>query len=243
LEIEVRDTREKLEVIQAESASADASAASAAVEHEALLEARAALDAIQAEAEALKAAQAQAQAEISQKLQALESKAVLVDSLEAQLTLLRKEKEDNANKLSELEVEILELKESQDAAEDERNRLLGKIQSLESELSSALAATQQAIDDAVGKVEENANASEALKAKHAEDLKAAKDELSEVVARLEAIQAELSAAHAARAQMEAAAEAAAEEHTRNIEELEQTHLGVQNELSNHIHKITADLEV
>jgi conserved oligomeric Golgi complex subunit 6 len=243
LEIEVRDTREKLEVIQAASASADAAADSAAVEHEALLKTKATLDAIQAESEALKAAHDQAQAEMSQKLQALESQAALADSLEAQLTLLRKEKEDSANKLSELEVEILELKESQEAAEDERNKLLGKIQSLESELSSAITAMQQVTDDAAGKEEVHANASEALKAKHAEDLKVAKNALAEVVARLEAIQTELSAAHAAHAQMEAAAEAAAAEHTRNIEELEQTHLGVQNELSNHIHKLTADLEV
>ena len=58
---------------------------------------------------------------------------------------------DNANKISELEVEILELKESQEKADDEHGVFLARIKVLEGELAKAIAATQEAVDNATAK--------------------------------------------------------------------------------------------
>jgi len=82
-----------------------------------------------------------------------------------------------------------------------------------------------------------------LTAKHEIDLKSVKSELASVVARLEALQAELTEAHTAHAKAQEVAQAAAEEHTRILEEMEKARLLEQDEHLENIKKITVELEV
>jgi chromosome segregation ATPase len=243
LETEIQGAKENLDTLRAANESAEAASAEAALEHDALIKAREALDALRAKTEALETDNAQVHEKTSLQLQQLESSTARVETLEAELAQLRKEKEDNASKLSELEIEILELKESQEASEDERGQLTAKIKSLENELSKAIVETQQSNIDAKGKEAEHVNAVEALKVEHESALKAAKDELASVVARLEALQTDLTEAHTAHAQAKADAQVAEEEHARKREELEKVHLGLQDKLSEDIKRITAELEV
>ena len=232
-----------MDALRAANESAAVAAAAAAVEHGALIKAKADLDAIQLEAEALRTSQAQAIDAANLKIRDLESKAARVEVLQAELEELKKEKEENATKLSELEVEILELKENQESAEDERGKSLLRIKEMEEELSKAISATQKVVEEAKVKAEESASATEALKTKHGEQLKAAVEEHAAIVARLEALQADLAGAQAAHEQAQADALAAAESHARKLEEAENIHLGKQNDLHAEIKRITAELEV
>ena len=118
LEAEVRTARENLELLQSASGEAsDAATAAAAVEHEALLKAKANLETIQQEIETLNTEHSKALAEAQAKVESLEESAARSVALEAQLAELKAENEDKSNKVSELEVEILELKEEQEKIE------------------------------------------------------------------------------------------------------------------------------
>lgn len=207
------------------------------------MKAKADLEAIAKEAEALKSAQTEALEGASQKAKELETKAAETEALRSELAGLKSEKEQNASKISELEVEILELKESQETAEDERGKSLARLKSLEAELSKAISATQQVIEDANAKEEAHTRESADVKTSHQEALNAAADQQAKVVADLEALRTELAASQAAHEKAKADAHASVEEHTRNLSEMETAHTGKQSELSAEIDRIKAELEV
>ncbi|KAK7064336.1 laminin-like protein epi-1 [Favolaschia claudopus] len=236
LEAEVSASKASLEVLQASHSGADSDAAAAAVvEHEALLKAQADFTTIEGEIVALKAAQTQALNEVQAQLEAAESKAALVENLETQLKDLRAEKEDAVAKLSEMEIEVLELKESQESAEDERAKTAAKISALEKELSDAVAATQQAIDSALAKEAEHVSQAEGAKASYESELKSISDLHAEVTSQLEALKAEMASAAATH-------QAAVEEQGRTLAEAENGFSTKQTELSDEIRRITAELE-
>ena len=243
MEAELKTSNEQLAVLRAADEAAAVAAAAAAVEHEALVKAKADLDAIQAETLALKAAHDKAFKAVILKLDDVQTKASHVDELQAEVDELKKEKEDNANKISELEVEILEVKEGQEKAEDDRAIALQRIKELEDQLFKSIAATEQALEAAAVKATEGARAVEELKAKHESDLKAAADAQAAILARVEALQVQLAAAQAAHEQARLSAEAADEAHAQNVKELESGHTDKQNELIGEIKRITAELEV
>jgi uncharacterized protein YhaN len=218
-------------------------AATAAVEHEALIKAKTDLDAIQVEFQTLQRAHAQALQEAAQKLQDVEGKAARSEKLEVELAELKKEQEDNANKLSELEVEILELKDSQEAAEDEHSKLLSRSKKLEEELSKAAVATQQAIEDAKVKEEEYARKIQDIGKTYEEELKAASEEQMKLTAKLDVLKSELVDAQDAHEQSRVATDATAVEHTHRLDEAEKAYLHMQSELSEQIRRITVELEV
>ncbi|KAJ7492753.1 hypothetical protein FB451DRAFT_1219483 [Mycena latifolia] len=225
LEAEISTSKEHLESLQAsESGATNEAALAAAVEHEALLKAQADFSQIEVELQALKAAHTQTLEEAQAKLEAAESKAALAESLEGQLKELRAEKEDAVSKLSEIEVEVLELKESQETAEDEQQ-----------ELSQALAATQQAIDNALTKEAEYTSQAEGTKASHEGEIKAISESHAQTTSQLEALKAELETALATH-------HTATEEHTRQLGEAEEGYLKKQAELSDEIRRITTELE-
>lgn len=236
MEAEVSASKENLESLQAAHAGTADVTTAAAVEHEALLKAQADFSAIEVEIQTLKAAHTQTLEEAQAKLEAAESKAALAQSLEDQLTALRAEKEDAVAKLSEIEVEVLELKESQESAEDERAKTAARIPLLEQELSQAMAATQQAIDNALAKETEYASQSDGAKALHEGELKAVSEAHAQTTSQLEALKAELEAALATH-------QATSEEHTRRLGEAEEGYVKKQTELSEEIRRITTELEV
>ncbi|KAJ7293443.1 hypothetical protein C8J57DRAFT_1269062 [Mycena rebaudengoi] len=224
LEGEISASKESLNALQSSQPDTVAEAAlAAAVEHEALLKAQENFSAIEAEIQQLKAAHTQALEDAHAKIEAAEGKAGLVESLDAQLVGLRAEKEDAVTKLSEIEVEVLELKESHETAEDDLAKAAASISSLEQQLAQALAATQQAIDDATAKETEYTSKADEAKA-------------------LEALKTELEAALASHEETKAAAHAAVEEHTRLLGEAEEGYLKKQSELSDEVRRITMELE-
>lgn len=244
LETQLVGVNENFEAVKASHTSASSEAAAAAsIEHEALLKAQADFVAIKEETEKLEAVHAKEMEELSTKLKDLESISSGAETLQAQLKELRSAKEESANKVSELEIEILELKESQETIEDERTGLLEQIEALRVELSTATAATQKALDDAQSKELEYQSQADGTTLLHQEALKAASEEQAKVASRLEALQTELAGAVAAHEQSKADAQTAVEEHIRKLEETEQGHLAKQGELSDEIKRITAELEV
>jgi chromosome segregation ATPase len=244
LEAEISASKESLNALQSSQPDAAAEAAlAAAVEHEALLKAQENFSAIEAEIQQLKAAHTQALEDAHAKIEAAEGKAGLVEGLDAQLVGLRAEKEDAVTKLSEIEVEVLELKESHETAEDDLAKAAASISSLEQQLAQALAATQQAIDDATAKETEYTSKADEAKAVHDSELKAASEAHAQTVSQLEALKTELEAALASHEETKAAAHAAVEEHTRLLGEAEEGYLKKQSELSDEVRRITMELEV
>ncbi|KAJ7169747.1 hypothetical protein C8R46DRAFT_1265230 [Mycena filopes] len=218
-----------LESLQSSQSGDPEAAAAAAAEHETLLKTQADLSAIEAEFQAFKAEQAQTLEEAQVRLQAAEGKAAHAEVLEAQLVELRAEKEDAVAKLSEIEVEILELKESQETIEDERAKTAAKIASLEQELSQA------AIDNALAKEAEYLSQADGVKVSHETELKAISEAHAQTTSQLEALNVEMEAAIATH-------QAATDEHTRRLGEAEEGYVKKQTELSDEIRRITEELE-
>jgi chromosome segregation ATPase len=235
LETAVLSSKEQLEMLRVAKDSEALIAAS--VEREALLKAHS------DEIEALKDAHAEALQAAQEKIKDVGDKVAAVDNLNATLTRLKEEKEETVAKLSELEVEILELKESQELAEDQHAQSLARMKAVEEELQNTASAKQQAIDEAKAKEADHATLLDDIKKDHYEALEAASAERTKVVVALEALGEELATSVAAQEQARIDAQAALEEHARKLEEMEQVHKSQQTELSDEIERITAELEV
>ncbi|KAG1800949.1 uncharacterized protein HD556DRAFT_1340980 [Suillus plorans] len=243
LTAELVAARENLETIRASSERSSSEAAAAAQnEREAVLRARTDYETISAELEALRASHASTIQDFHVRLSETHERAADADALEAQVRQLRAEREENANKLSELEVEILELKESQEQAEDDHAKVLDRLKRVEEELVHAAAATQSALAASKVREEQHAEQMTEVKEAHSGELQTANDELSNIVADLAALREELAAAHAAHEQTKIEAQNAAEEHERQIEETESEFFSKHLELSEEIKGITIELE-
>lgn len=244
LEVEVQAAKENLDVLRASSGNAsDAVAEAAAVEHEALIKAKADLAAISTEIEALKAEHAKTLAEAQEKIFALEEKASRANELEAELAQLRIENDEKANRVSELEVEILEIKEEQEKIQDEHSTTLERIKTLEAELAQTATAMQEAVAAAKAKQEELSSASDTAALAHAEELSKASAEYQKLDSQLKALEEELKNATAASEEAKANAIAAAEEQRARLEELEKTYQAKEAALSEKIQRLNAELEV
>ncbi|KAF8898886.1 hypothetical protein BD779DRAFT_1430805 [Infundibulicybe gibba] len=236
LEDQLSVSKDNLDALKAsQGSSLSEAAAVASVEHDALIKAQADLKAIREETQALQAAHANALADSTAKISELKAKAALVEALESQVNTLKLEKEEHSGKLSELEVEILELKESQEVIEDERERLSARLTSLEEELSAALEQLKEQGLNHSTQLEESKRA-------HDEQVKAAAEDHAQVVASYEAVKAELASALLSHDHTRSAAQAADEEHIRQLEEKEQDYLHKQAELTDEIKRITSELE-
>jgi chromosome segregation ATPase len=239
LEGDLLTTKERLNTLQATSDAAFSAAKKATVTEEELLKANADLKAMGEETQTLKAVYT----DLGIKLKEFEEKEALSETMKAELVALKTEKEQSASKLSELEVEILELKDNQEAGEDERGKLLTRLKSLEGELAEAISATERSIEDAKVKDEEYARQSADAKKLHEDALKTASDEQAKVIADLEALRMDLSVAQAAHERAKAEANSAMEELTNKLNEAELLHLKKQNNLSEEVKKLTAEVEV
>ncbi|KAG2154706.1 hypothetical protein DEU56DRAFT_376039 [Suillus clintonianus] len=243
LTAEVAAARENLETLRISSEQSSSEAAAAAqTEREALLRARTNYETVAAEIEALRASHASTVQDLHVRSSEAQERAANADALEAQVRQLKSEREDNANKVSELEVEILELKESQEQAEDDHAKVLDRLKGLEEELAHAAAATQSALAASKVREEEHAEQMAEVKEAHNGEIQVASDELSKVVADLEALQEELTAAHAAHEQTKLEAQLAAEEHEHQIDETESEWLSRHLELSEELKRVTIELE-
>lgn len=244
LESEILTANENLEAAKASHDLATSEAASAAaIDKEALTKAHADLEALTKDAEQLKQTHASASLEAQTKVTALEAKLKETEELTSQLAALRAEKEDTATKISEFEVEILELKETQETLEDERLRLTNVIKALEGDLAQARGDLDKAAENLSAAEERHTAAIDELQKKHSDELTVATEKQSEVANSLQAVQNELQVAHSDLEKARTAAGEAEEASKVKLSEVEQAYMAAQNELSERVVTITTELEV
>lgn len=242
LEAEVTSAKENLEALRANSATSAEAAEAASIEHEALLKAQSDFSAIQTEMDSLKAAHTRALADATEKIAQLEGQTDSVATLDDRITALQKDKEESANKVSELEVEILELKEAMETGEDEREKTTAELKALRQQLAATKAEMEQALQEAETKQAELLAAAEALKAEHAEALKTLEEAQAAISAELDGVKVELASALEAHESTKTDAATAADFHVKALEEAEQRLVAKEAELLEKLGNITTELE-
>ena len=243
LEAQVYESRKTLEALRADHASDSDIIAAAEGDRQALVETRADLEAMKAETSALKAAQAEALEAATAKIGALELQASSAEGLATEIATLRAEKERTSNKLSELEVEILELKEAHDLAVEERRNSETQINSLREEVATAAEAAKKAVQEAAEKQSAAAEQLEEVKRQHELALARVMEESKKLAEQLHASQAEVDGLRNDLEVVNVAAASAAKEHVRQLEEAEQAHKARHDELTAKIERISAELAV
>jgi predicted nucleic acid-binding Zn-ribbon protein len=201
---------------------------------------------VQASIEATKSLKADHQIELQNaqnSITELESRVAQLKGLEAQIAALNLEKEDNAGKVSELEVEILELKEAQEGLEDNRDRLQDKLSALEENLANSSATIKLATEEAASKGAEHLSQLNELKTSHEEQLKQVSVTHEEVVASLASLQSKLEAASSAQELATKELLAAQDSHSSHIKEIEEAHVLQKAQLSEEMEVIKRELEV
>jgi DNA repair exonuclease SbcCD ATPase subunit len=235
---------ENLEAAKTSHDLANSEAASAAaVDKEALAKAHADLASLTEEAEQLKQTHASASLEAQIKVTALEARLQETEDVASQLVALRAEKEETATKISEFEVEILELKEIQETLEDERLSLTNAIKALEGDLAQARSDLSKAAENLSAAEEQHIAAIDELQKKHADELGVSAEKQSEVASSLQAVQNDLQVTNSDLEKARNAAGEAEEAFKLKLSEVEQAYIAAQNELSEKIIAIAAELEV
>ena len=237
LEGELAAATDKLEIARIAQVSASQA------EREAVVKAEADLKTTIAEIEALKLIHAQATEIVTTKSRDLERSTSRIEELEAQVNSLKAEREDNASKVSELEVEVLELRESQETLEDDRENVLAKVRSLEEQISSLVSAAKQAEEGARTKQAGFEARVTELHSQHAEQLQIAADEHAKVTTTLESVRAQLEAAQRELEQGRTDAEAAAHSHLQKLKEAEDSFLAQKAQMEDEVKRISSELKV
>lgn len=191
------------------------------MEREALLKAKSDLEAIKAESDASIAAQRKAHAEAADRIKALEAEVENSLLLSAEVEQLKKEKEEVETKLSEMEIEVLEYRESVEKAADEQEKALARLRTIEQELAAAK--------------QTNASAAEALRLKE--------QEYGVVLENLRVLESELVVARETHETLQADMKATEEAHAQMLAEIQRQHEGSSTAAAVEIQRIKADLEV
>jgi chromosome segregation ATPase len=237
-------SKETVEVLEKSGAAAASSAAEAAsIEREALLKAQADFKAVSEEVEALKVSHTVALEDSMGQIAELREKASLTAMLEAQIASLKAEKEESANKLSELEVEILELKETQEGLEDARDTLQRRIATLEDDLATAAVASGLAAEAARNKEVEHAQMVEALIGQHKKELESDSVRFAQLTATFEALQKEHSEALVLYEQCKQNLVDSEGRHTSELMALEDAQVTQQAAQAAKLEKVLKELEV
>jgi len=243
LQTEVDESRKTLEALHAEHAKNSDIIAAAEVDQQSLVKTRENLEAIKAETAALKAAQDEALEAANAKISALEREASRAEALATEIATLRTEKEETSNKLTELEVEILELKDTQASAEEEGERGKAQINALCDEVTAAAAATEKAVQEATAKETAAAEHLEKVKTQHEEAIAVVLKEIKKLTEQLHASQADVDELRNNLGAAKEAAASAAEEHARQLAEAEEAHQARLDEQTAELERISAELAV
>jgi conserved oligomeric Golgi complex subunit 6 len=243
LEAKVDENMKSLESLRAGHANDADIIAAAERDRQALVEARAELETMETETNALKTAQAEALDAATAKISALELQASRAEALATEIADLRTGKEGTSNKLSELEVEILELKEARDLAEGERANSKTEIDTLREEVAKATAAAEKTVEEAAAKQSAATEHLEEVKKQHEVALALVVEESKKLIDQLHAFQAEIDGLRKNLEASGAAATSAAEEHVGRLAEAEQGHKARQDELTAEIERISVELAV
>jgi conserved oligomeric Golgi complex subunit 6 len=244
LEVALSSSQDKAKALENIHAADAASAAEAAsVEHESLLQAQADLKAISDEVERLKAAHKLELEGSTTRFKALKEKAAENDELKSQVASLKSEKEDNANKLSELEIEILELKETQEGLEDTRDTLQRRIITLEDDLAKAAVSSALAAEAASGKEKEYIAQIKEQVERHKEELATRSKRHDEMVVSLKSLEERHADTSKAFEQAEQDKFSIEQAHASKLSELQQAHAAQRDAQSVEFTKVKAELEV
>jgi len=241
LEAAAISSKESIELLEKNNAAAISEAAS--VEHEALLKAQADFKAISEEVEALRSTHSQALQDSGTQIEQLRAKVAETEVLAAQLASLKAEKEENANKLSELEIEVLELKETQEELEDGRDKLQQKILLLEEQLAEVTTAGTVAAEEAITKDKQHAEQLASLAQEHQKVLEENSARQAELNTALESLKNQLSDVSAAKEQAEKDLLDKENIHAGKLEELEHTYANQRVALEADIKRISKELQV
>ena len=243
LEAKVDESEKALEALRTDHANDSDIAAAAEKDRQALAEARADLDSMKTNTDALEAAHAEALDAATAKISALELQASQAEALATEIASLRAEKEGTSNKLSELEVEILELKDARDLAEEERGSSKTQIDTLREQVATAAMAAEKAVEEAEAKQTAAAEHLEEVKRQHEVALELVAEESKKLTEQLHSSQAEVDGLRNDLGAVNAAAASAAEEHRGRLAEAEQAHKARQDELTAEIERISVELAV
>lgn len=243
LQSEVDEARENLDALRAAQANDSSIAAAAEIDRQALTKAKEDLEAIRAETVALQAAQDEALNSATAKISTLELQASRAEVLAAEIASLRVEKEETSNKLSELEIEILEFKEAQELAEEKLGNNKAQIDALRAEVAKAADDVNKTTLAATAKESAAAEHLEAVQKQHVDALTLAAEESKKLAEQLRVLQAEIDELRNNLEAANATAVSAAEEHARKLEDVEKVHQAQREELTAEIGRISAELEV
>jgi chromosome segregation ATPase len=243
LEAKVDESMKSLESLRADHASDADIIAAAERDRQALVETRAELETMASETITLKAAQAEALDATTAKISALELLASRAEVLATEIADLRAGKEETSNKLSELEVEILELKDARDLAEEEHAKSKTQIETLREEVATATAAAEKTVEEAAAKQSAATEHLEEVKKQHEAALALLVEQSKKLTDQLHASQAEIDGLHRNLKASDAAAAFAAEEHAGWLAEADQAHKARQDELTAEIKRISVELAV
>ena len=233
---------ESLKSLEGHANDADIIAA-AERDRQALVEARAELETMETETTALKAAQAEALDAATAKISTLQFQASRAEALATEIADLRAGKEGTSNMLSELEVEIWELKEARDIAEEERENSKTQIDALREEVATATAAAEKAVEEAAAKQSAATEHLEEVKKQHEAALALVVEESKKLTDQLHASQVKIDELRNSLEASDAVAAFAAEEHAGRLAEAEQAHKVRQDELTAEIERISVELAV
>ena len=205
-----------------------------------MVKAHADLETASIEAAALKSAHAAALDELHQKLSSAEEKAKEVGRLEAELAGLKGEKKDAANRISELEVEVLEAKDSVEEAEDAKARAESMTKGLEAELAKAKVASTGALEDK----EKNLLAQlDEVEKEHEVRVAKLQQEQDKLLSQLTSLEGELADSRAALEKAVQEQQLVTEEHAAKLQSLEQSNQQALDALGTELQRIKNELEV
>ena len=169
-----------------------------------------------------------------------EAKAEEAEGLETELAGLKREKDDTANRISELEIEVLEAKEAVDEAEDAKARAESKTKGLEDELSKAQVASTDALEAREKSLLVQLDEAKKNHEAHAADLR---QEQEKLLSQLAALEGELADAQAALEEASQQQQRVAEEHAAKLQTLEQSNQEALHALDVELKRVRDELEV
>ena len=173
-------------------------------------------------------------------MSAAEDKAKEVERLEAELAELKSEREETANRISELEIDVLEAKEAVEKAEDAKAKAESRTKRLEDELAKAKVASEGALEDKERSLLAQLDAAREEREARAAELQEEQDKLLSQLATLEG---ELANARAALEEASKGQRLVAEEHAAKMQSLEQSNQVALDDLNAELEKIGSELKV
>lgn len=195
------------------------------------------------ETEALKVSHAKTVEDLEAQISKLEDKLAAEETSKTQLTTLKAEKEEAAHRISELEVEVLELKEAQDILEDTQNSLQKRVKELDQELADAKAAATLANDNAKMKETEFIEELREMTAKHEKVLEDEAARFTLVTTSLKNLQAEYAEALASHEQAKQELVDQGTKHLADVKDLEKVHADAISSLSSQLEQVSRELNV